>query len=320
MSRLVAAVGTQSEAAQTAQEFMLDGGSAVGAVLSGYFVDAGLRAGVLLGSLVLFVAGTGHGVRVFDGRLRQPGLGAKRPRGFEALSAVPGAAYVAVPQSISVAAVAHAYERSSSFADVVRQGVRRARLLEAEARANVLEAVQMQGARALSSQAVLRPLLRATGVSEGGLLTAADLAAVHEFDWVACPFPEAEGWHVAPWALDSAGSVGTNTAHGEVLMAVDSRGVFCGACYQCATDGVEIGELGLVAPKSAIPVMRGVPRTAPGSPIAAPGRMAVQIENATALAIAADISTNVMSETLINAPTLAIQRNAHSRQVTITRQ
>ncbi|MGC4065984.1 MAG: hypothetical protein QM784_15310 [Polyangiaceae bacterium] len=69
-------------AAEAADECLLAGGSAVAAVLCGFFAAAGAYSGVLLGPLSLLVAGVGSGARAFDGRLRQPGLGTKRPRGF----------------------------------------------------------------------------------------------------------------------------------------------------------------------------------------------------------------------------------------------
>ena len=45
------------------------GGSAVDAVLSGYFAAAGAYPGVLLGPVTLLIGGTGSGDRAFDGRV-----------------------------------------------------------------------------------------------------------------------------------------------------------------------------------------------------------------------------------------------------------
>ena len=64
-----------------AGEELAKGGSAVDAVLSGYFAAAGAYPGVLLGPVTLLIGGTGSGDRAFDGRVRQPGKNAKRPRG-----------------------------------------------------------------------------------------------------------------------------------------------------------------------------------------------------------------------------------------------
>ena len=91
------------------------GGSAVGAVLAGFFAAAGGYSGVLLSPLTILVAGIGTGGRAFDGRLRQPGLGTKRPRGFLPEEAIPSAARIAVPASVAAAAVANAYDGAKSL-------------------------------------------------------------------------------------------------------------------------------------------------------------------------------------------------------------
>src|SRR5688572_32963231 len=104
-----AAIANDSVAEEAAQDFLLSGGSAVGAVLSGFFAASGAYAGVLLAPLSLLVAGVGSGARAFDGRLRQPGRGTKRPRGFKQNEAIPDAARVAVSASVAAAMVAHAY-------------------------------------------------------------------------------------------------------------------------------------------------------------------------------------------------------------------
>lgn len=315
MTRHFRATGSQPAAVDAAGEFLLDNGSAVGAVLSGFFADAGLRAGVLLGPLIVIVAGVGNGVRVFDGRLRQPGLGAKRPRGFTDAAMIPDAARVAVPHAISAAVVAHAYDRTGSFADVVKRGVREARQLGAEARADVLQGVQTQGARALSSPAVSRVLMQAAGVSEGGLLTAADLASVPNLDLMARPSPWLPSWSEVPWASENQ-QVSAGPA--DVLCAVDKRGIFAGAVYRCALDGVVIDELGLQAPRAATPVMRGVPRLAPGNCLPAPAALAIQVERGIAVSIAADTVATYMTRTLIDAPEFRLDRHPETRLVNIS--
>ena len=340
MNRHVGATGSQPTAVQAAHEFLLDEGSAVGAVLAGFFADAGMRAGVLLGPLIVIIAGVGTGVRVFDGRLRQPGLGTKRTRGFTDRAAIPLAARVAAPHAIAAAVVAHAYDRSGSFAEVVKRGVRVARDTGAEARAQVLLGVQSQGARFLSSPQASRSLMHVAGVSEEGLLTQADLTAVADLDTMARPHPALPGWSEVPWAVAderslntessaASGSLGSNEAvllrqnaydaagATMILCAVDARGVFAGAVYQCAQDGVVFEELGLVAPMSAVPVLRGVPRLAPGSCLPAPVALAIQTDRGVPMCIVGDSTANYITPAIVNAPEFRIQRPTESRLVTV---
>ncbi|HET9960276.1 MAG TPA: hypothetical protein VFQ61_37555, partial [Polyangiaceae bacterium] len=98
-----AVAASDSIAEQAATERLAAGGSAVTAVLAGFFAVAGARPGVLLGPMSILVAGVGQGARAFDGRVRQPGLGAKRPRGILDGSEVPEAAQVAVPGALGAA-------------------------------------------------------------------------------------------------------------------------------------------------------------------------------------------------------------------------
>ncbi len=315
MNRYFRATGSQAVAIDAAGEFLMDNGSAVGAVLSGFFADAGARAGVLLGPLVVIVGGIGNGVRVFDGRLRQPGVGAKRPRGFTDEKEVPAAAWVAAPLAIGAAVVAHAYDRSGTFAEVVRRGVREARERGANARAEVLEAVQTQGARAFSCPSVARPLMLSAGVSEGGLLTAADLASVPNLDRMARTVSERPNWSEVPWAGEDQ-----PRARGQwhVLCAVDKRGIMAGAVYGCAEDGVVIEELELEAPRAATPVMRGIARLAPGSCLPAPAAVAIRVERGVATSMVAATTAAYVSPTIIDAPEFRVERHPETRLVNVT--
>src|SRR5262245_50858028 len=96
-----AAVANDPAAEDAASDYLLSGGSAIGAVLAGYFAAAGAYAGVLLGPLTVLIGGTGMGARAFDGRLRQPGLGTKRPRGFLPEETIPDAARIGVPTGVA---------------------------------------------------------------------------------------------------------------------------------------------------------------------------------------------------------------------------
>lgn len=324
--------GNHQVAVQAAQEVLLSGSSAVSAVLAGYFVACGAHAGVLLGPLTLLVAGVGSGVRAFDGRLRQPGLGTKRPRGFTESEEIPDAAFVAAPQSIAAAVVAHAYDRGGPIAEVVRRGIRQAKQVGAEARAEVLESVRSHGAKALSSTRIARPLLHAAGVSEGGLLTSADLSTVFDVDVAAIANPGAPDWMQAPWLTEQAdgspaesrvtpepaldGETQLKDLRFKLIAAVDVRGVFAAAAYTLTPSGVSVDELELEAPRSAMPVLRGVTRINPGCPIPAPMPLAIQMSGGRPVAAVGDPDAWRLDAELIERAPIRVTRDPISRVVT----
>jgi len=315
--------GNHPVAVQAAHETLLSGGSAVSAVLSGFFAACGAHAGVLLGPLTVLVAGVGSGARAFDGRLRQPGLGTRRPRGFTSDSEIPAAARLAVPQAVAAAVVAHAYDRSGPIAEVIKRGIRQASQVGAEARAEVLQSIRSQGAKALSSTGVARPLLHAAGISEGGLLTNADLVAVFDVDVAACQNPSAPDWVEAPWLSDqeevAAESTEDDVFKGPLLMVmavVDNRGVFAAAAYSVTSNGIAIDELELEAPASARPVMRGVTRILPGCAIPSPMPIAIQMSAGRPVAVVCDPRATRLNAALIEAAPIRVTRDPSSRVVT----
>src|SRR5450432_3804027 len=265
-------------AEEAAQAQLGQGGSAVGAVLAGFFAAAGGYSGVLLSPLTVLVAGIGTGGRVFDGRLRQPGLGTKRPRGFLAEETVPVAARVAVPAGVAAAAVANAYDGGKSLGSLVKHGILRAERVGAEARAEVLARVRSVGQVALSEQSFMRPFLRLAGPSEGGLITPSDFANVSDVDHAATVRHVAGSDYLeAPWTETSSQEpLPPELGIGAAVCAVDVRGVFAAVAYFRPSDGLELEDLALLAPFIAVPTQRGVPRQAPGSALPAPAPIAVR--------------------------------------------
>jgi gamma-glutamyltranspeptidase/glutathione hydrolase len=152
-------------------------GSALAAVIAGYFAAAGHSPGVLLAPVTLLVAGVGQSGRAFDGRSVQPGRGAKRPRGLLPGVEIPAASRVALSSSVAAIAVAAAYEGGLSLSPLVRAGVQAAERAGASARAAVLTRVAAVGPAAISEPAFVQPLLRVASPSQGGLLTPTDFSA-----------------------------------------------------------------------------------------------------------------------------------------------
>jgi gamma-glutamyltranspeptidase/glutathione hydrolase len=104
--------------------------------------------------------------------------------------------------------------------------------------------------------------------SQGGTLTLSDLRQVCAVDQVAMLLSK-EGEELefgATWAaLDSP--VGKGVSAPFVVCAGDAHGRFAGLFCNYAVKGLAIEELELIAPFAASPVIRGIPRVKPGSPL-----------------------------------------------------
>src|SRR5581483_10997081 len=83
-----AAAATDRYVAAAARDALAQG-NAVDAVLTAVLVAAARSPAVFLGSLQVLVGGAGAGLLAIDGRVRQPGAGVPRPRGFVGDGAVP---------------------------------------------------------------------------------------------------------------------------------------------------------------------------------------------------------------------------------------
>jgi len=309
-------------AEEAATDYLLSGGSALGSVLCGFFAAAGGYAGVLLGPISVLVGGAGIGERAFDGRLRQPGLGTKRPRGFQAREPIPDAARVAVPAAVAAAMVALAYDGTQKLASVVRPGVQRAQRGNAPERASLLRRVRSIGASALHEPSFVRALLRVAGPSEGGLLTPADFGALSDLDQPAAERPfDGSTIIEVPWAEQVARlPKGSDLGIGCCVAAVDVRGVFAGLSYRRLTDGFPIEDMELEAPLGAIPVKRGVRRVSPGAPLPAPAPIALRRDaGGNVVQVLAAPTAERLDDSVVAKPAFSLQRDPHTRHVEVAR-
>jgi gamma-glutamyltranspeptidase/glutathione hydrolase len=218
----------------------------------------------------LLVAGVGVGGRAFDGRLRQPGLGAKRPRGILSGERVSSAARVALPTTVAALSVALAYDRARTLTPLARVGVRAANDAGASRRAALLERVSRVGPGALGEAQFVQPLLHVASPAEGGLLSPGDFTPPVDISVDAKVERDARGIALsAPWA---DGAASDPSSKGQAACAVDARGVFAALCYREVREGVSIDELELTAALGAVPVRRGERRVRPGErlPASAP--------------------------------------------------
>jgi hypothetical protein len=272
-----ALLASDAEVEELARAELAANGSAVGAVVAGYFIAAGKHPGVLLSPLSLLVGGVGTGGRAFDGRSRQPGRAARRPRGILPGADVPEAARAAVPTSISALAVAVAYEANVSLPALIRPGIQAAERASAPERAAFLGRVAGFGPTAFSESTFSNALLRRVGPSQGGLFSPGDFEPPDVIDVPASEERlDDSRWFEVPWAESATGAEGAPApGQGHTIIAVDSHGRFAALAYRQNELGVRLPEFELVLPFGATPVMRGVPRTSPGQRLPSPAPLAI---------------------------------------------
>jgi gamma-glutamyltranspeptidase/glutathione hydrolase len=309
--------------AQAARE-VLAIGNAVDAVVAGVLMAAAESPGVLLGPVQLLSGGAGAGLLAIDGRVRQPGLEAPRPRGFLPGEAIPEAARVGVPALPAALATAVASLGSVTLLRAVGPALAVAKSRSPE-RARVLEAIARHGAPAMAEHAVSVELVAAAGRAARGLLTPEDLAGARP---VVTRCDErslgTSGVLTVPWRSPAGEATSGATTH--VVAAADGRGLVAIACYEILLDGVPVPALGLVAPRLASPVLRGQPRVAPGEARLASAPMALRMRQGLvelAVGVAASATADAILDAVLAAlsevPTIpeALGRAAGSRTVAI---
>lgn len=269
MIRGGAATASDATAAAAARAALEASGSAIDAILAGFFAAAGAQPDVLFAPSIALAAGVGVGTRAFDGRAAQPGRGASRPRGYVDAQSVPAAAHVAVPRSLGMLVLLHGYLGRTRLRELVRAGVAAAESHGARARATLLGEVGSLGAVVIRARDVERALLAAGGPVAGGALTAEDLfeAIPAEAEAVSSALDDGATALQAPWPI------GAQARPADAIVACDRWGAIAALAYSRAgDDGVSVPDLEIVLGCDAVPVRRGVPRLAPGTllPTAAP--------------------------------------------------
>lgn len=297
-----AAVASSPEVEVAAEE-LLRKGNAVDAVVAGVFAACALAPGVLLGPVQILIGGGGVGLRALDGRVRQPGIGAPRPRGFREDEEVPDGARVGVPWLPAALSVAVATAGTATFAQVMAPALL---LAKGSPRHDVLMKIASRGPRAIEERPFSSELLALAGRPSSGLLTSDDLSSqrpeIHSASRHMLRRPaDGQGRSDAarvrsgsgappgasprkagaadtsaprfvialPWANDVGGTPAPPAAPVAVattraVAAVDRFGAFAVACWDEGVDGLSLPDLGLRAPFFAEPVMRGATRVRPG--------------------------------------------------------
>jgi hypothetical protein len=282
---------------------VLGRGNAVDAVAAAIFAAAGMYPSVLLGPVQMLVGGAGAGLRAIDGRARQPGLGNPRPRGFLGGESIPDAARVGVPALPAALLAAVTTYGKLSVAAVLSPAIELAKARSKE-RGAVLERIAGRGPAALAEAALADELVALAGRLGGGLLSLRDLdelrpgliqASVHGGiggrALVTVPWGASAVLH--PRAVPSPPG-----ADVRVVVAADRHGLLAVGCYEVPKAGLSLDVLGLVAPFTASPVLRGETRVKPGEPRGAAAPVALA-QLAGTVDLAVGIGTSSESEAVL---------------------
>lgn len=244
---------------------------AVETVVAGALVAAARDASVLFGPLQILIGGAGAGLLAVDGRVRQPGLGAARPRGFREEDEIPDAAYVGAPAFAAAAFAALALSGNDATRAVFAPALAAARVAS-KPRHELLERISRIGAFALAESATAGELVAAVGKIAGGLLTAHDLASAKaSVEKCVVSSNDDREMACAPWS--TATRAATSTIH--FVLAADIRGRVAAASYEVSSDAVPIGAFDLAAPRHAAPVLRGKERVKPSDALPACAPLAI---------------------------------------------
>ena len=275
--RDAAATASSGGASDAAHLALAAGGSAVDAVVAGFFAAAGAQEGVLLGPTAAIVGNAGSGVRAFDGRSLQPGKGAPRPRGFVEGQSIPDAARVAVPRTVPMLFLLHAYGGRTSISTLAKYGAEAATAAGAKQRAKVIRRVGAAGVIGLRTDGVHEALLAAANSVAGGCLTEADLDEVMPADADGRVLLRADGDAVVtgcPFSGDEAGEDDTAWTV-DTIVAADFWGGVAALSYAHQPQAVPLPSVELAAPRLAVPIRRGVTRVSPGATLRSPSPVGV---------------------------------------------
>lgn len=249
-------------ALEAAEEAVRSGHSPLGVVVSSYLALAGHYPGVLWGPLGVLVHGLGVS-RCFDGRLRQPGVGGKRPRGYTDSETIPGAALIPAAQVVPALFVALSYDDERRYSELFKSGLAAAKRAGATRRGALLTRIKELGARAFMDPGLHRPLLHVGSAAEGGLLGAKDFEPPVSIDLPTQQTVEQAGEAkiTFPWEPTSEPTPGLDAGY---IAALDRRGVGVLLRYERTVQGEHVDDWELLLPRVASPVLRGVTRTRPG--------------------------------------------------------
>lgn len=249
-------------ALEAAEEAVASGHTPLGVVVSSYLALAGHYPGILWGPLGVLVHGLGVS-RCFDGRLRQPGVGVKRPRGYTSDDAIPGAALIPAAQVVPALFVALSYDDERRYSELFKAGLAAAKRSGASRRGALLTRIKELGARAFMDPTLHRPLLHAGSAAEGGLLGVKDFEPPVSIDLPTQQAVEQGGDArvTFPWEATAEPAPGLEPGY---IAALDRRGVGVLLRYERAVEGERVDEWELLLPRAASPVLRGVTRTRPG--------------------------------------------------------
>ncbi len=266
------AVLTNSPASQeAAAETLKTGGSALDAALAGFFAEAAVAPWALLAPITIVVAGSGSGVRLLDGRARQPGQNVERPVRYSSLAEAPDFALAAVPTTVAAVSLAATMFGMTTLPKLVGPAVRLAKKQGAPERAALISRVGSAKAWAMQDKGFLGEIAERVPRFEGALLQPSELA-IERVDVLATELTERLAGvpaMVPPWHDP------TRKAPGRLVILVADRGALAGLIVERPSRTVALFDGEVEWPAVASPLLKGVVRVRAGTPVPMTAPLAV---------------------------------------------
>lgn len=273
------AVLTSHPAAQeAAAESLRLGASAIDAALTGFFAAAGATPWALFAPVTIVVAGSGSGVRLLDGRARQPGQGVERPVRYATLDQAPAFARVAASSTVAATSLAASMFGQKTLRQIVAPGVKLAKKHGAKQRAALLDRVGAARAWAMQDKDFLGEVAERVPRFEGALLQPSDLMIERVEVTPLEPTTKLAGAPavVPPWHDPD------HRAAGHLVVLVADRGSLAGLVVEQPPLGVALYDGEVELPALAAPPLKSVVRVKAGTSLAMSAPIAV-VRDATSL-------------------------------------
>lgn len=306
-------------AQEAAHKCLQAGGSAVDAVLAAYFAFAGATSWGLLAPVSILLAGSGSGIRAIDGRARQPGQGIERPIRYDNRESAPLIARASAPATVAAIGTAATMFGQETLSSLALNGARIARKLGARKRAELITRIGSAKSWMLQDRSFLHEIAERVPRFEGALLQPSDLAigntevapceASHSlagsqaalFPWhdpsapaplPTTPLPSTVELLAEGVELDTSSHFLGLSGSFRLLTLVTERGSLAALLLQQPEHTIALFDGEVDLPVLGQPVLKGVPRLRPGSPLPLSAPLAVLFDGPRPTSIVASLDAD----------------------------
>jgi hypothetical protein len=259
---------TRGEARDAAEAVLKEGGSALDAVIAGYFASCGATSWAVFAPIIVGFGGSGDGIKFIDGRVRQAGKSSEKPLRYKSLQQTPPLARLAVPCGLQAISIAFALEGTAKRSALMEFGLKHAKQAQCPHRLQFLKEVKSTAHLAMQSRKLWDEIHERARRVDGGLFSEEDLDTSSP-EVISSPtkFLEQKCWVTpSPW-METEIPEGAEPSQRHLVMAGDFRGQVAVLQYDEPKEVYPLYGGDLELPVMGIPNIKGVPRFKPGTTI-----------------------------------------------------